>query len=67
MTDIDYTGSRALREVLDELDADWHPFAMARAGDRVREELRSGRTRQRIGEDRSSPTSTAAVPGALRG
>jgi sulfate permease, SulP family len=43
MTDIDYTGTRALRRVLDELHRDGIEVAMARAGSHLRQGLvRSG-------------------------
>lgn len=62
MTDIDYTGILALREVLDELDAEEIEFAVARAGSRVREELaRAGLTPSRIPESRFFPDVDAAV------
>ena len=50
MSDIDYTGSRSFREVLDELDRDHVSFAIARAGERVRKNLARGGLLQRIGE-----------------
>ena len=68
MSDIDYTGALALREVLDELDAAGIEFAIARAGARVRDELRrAGLTPQRIPENRFFPDVDAAVTGAVRG
>ena len=39
LTDVDYTGILAIREVLDELDADGIRFGIARASARVRAEL----------------------------
>ena len=43
MTDIDYTGAHALRQLLDQLDSSGVSFAMARANDTVRRDLaRSG-------------------------
>ncbi len=62
MTDIDYTGAVALRELLDELDALGIRFAVARAGARVQGELaRAGVTPARIAEDRFFPDVDAAV------
>jgi high affinity sulfate transporter 1 len=52
MSDIDYTGSRALSEALDELDRNHITFAVARAGEHVRESFARGGLLQRIGEDR---------------
>jgi high affinity sulfate transporter 1 len=51
MSDIDYTGSRVLAEVLDELDHDHIAFAFARAGGHVRESLRRSGLEARIGSD----------------
>lgn len=52
MSDIDYTGSAALRQVLDGLDQAHISFAVARAGERVRRSLAKSGLLQRIGEDR---------------
>ncbi len=51
MTDIDFTGSRALGRVLDELDRDHVTLAVARAGQHVRESLTRSGLLARIGED----------------
>jgi MFS superfamily sulfate permease-like transporter len=51
MSDVDYTGSRALRETLDKLDRDHIVFAVARAGEHMRESLSRSGLLQRIGED----------------
>jgi len=51
MSDVDYTGSRALRETLDKLDRDHIVFAVTRAGEHVRESLSRSGLLQRIGED----------------
>ena len=51
MSDIDYTGSQALRQVLDELDRDHIAFAVARAGEHVRESLSRSGLLARIGDD----------------
>ena len=62
MTDIDYTGVLALREVLDELGAAGIQFAVARAGARVQDELaRAGLSPQRLAGDRFFPDVDAAV------
>jgi high affinity sulfate transporter 1 len=61
MGDIDFTGSRVLGEVLDELDADGVDFALARAGDRVRAALRRAGLEARIGADHFFPSVDAAV------
>ncbi len=62
MSDIDYTGMAALRELLDELDTRGLQFALARAGERVRAELtRAGLTPKRIPENRLFPDVDAAV------
>jgi len=51
MSDLDYTGSRALAEVLDGLDRDRIDFAVARAGGHAREGLRRSGLLARIGDD----------------
>ena len=51
MTDLDYTGSRALAEVLDELDREHIAFAVARAGSHAHESLRRSGLLERIGEE----------------
>ena len=61
MSDIDYTGSRALRRILDELDEQQIEFAVARAGRRLREGMRRSGVLMRIGEDRFFPSVDAAV------
>jgi sulfate permease, SulP family len=66
MSDIDYTGSRSLREVLDYLDGAHISFAVARAGGRVRRGLARSSLLQRIGEDRFFASVDAAVVG-MRG
>ncbi|MGO9752315.1 MAG: SulP family inorganic anion transporter [Solirubrobacteraceae bacterium] len=52
MTDLDYTGSRALSEALDYLDRNHVTFAVARAGAHVRRSLARSGLLQRIGEHR---------------
>jgi MFS superfamily sulfate permease-like transporter len=62
LSDIDYTGVRALSGALDELDSAGIGFAVARAGSHVRAELhRAGLSPQRIPEDRLFPNVDAAV------
>ncbi len=61
MSDIDFTGSRTLAEVLDELDADHIDFAVARAGAHVRKGLRRSGLEARIGSDHFFPAVDAAV------
>ena len=61
MSDIDYTGSRALREVLDELDRDQIVVAIARAGEHLRLGLSRAGLMQRIGEDHFFASVDAAV------
>jgi len=51
MTDIDYTGSRSLREIVDRLQRDHISFAVARAGEHARNSLVRSGLLQRIGED----------------
>jgi high affinity sulfate transporter 1 len=51
MHDLDYTGARALREVLDELGRDRIAFAIARVGQTARDGLRRSGLLTRIGED----------------
>ena len=52
MSDIDFTGSRALTRVLDDLDHRHLAFAVARAGDSVRRSLARTGLEERIGEER---------------
>jgi SulP family sulfate permease len=61
MTDIDYTGSRALRQTLDQLDRDGITFAMARTSDHVRANLARSGLLQRIGDDHLYPSVDEAV------
>jgi sulfate permease, SulP family len=62
MSDIDYTGAAALREVLDHLKRDGIEFAIARAGDHVHDGLiRAGLTPALIPPDRFFPDVDAAV------
>jgi SulP family sulfate permease len=50
MSDVDFTGSRALSHVLDDCDRHQVTFGVARAGDHARDMLRRGGLVQRIGE-----------------
>ena len=61
MSDIDYTGSRALRVVLDELEKDHIGLAVARAGAHLHEGLARGGLVDRIGADHFFPSVDAAV------
>jgi len=61
MSDVDYTGSRALGEVLDELDHDHVEFAVARAGEHLRECLQRAGLFTRIGENHFFPSVGEAV------
>ena len=51
MTDIDYTGACALRQMLDQLDHSGVSFTMARTNETVRVGLARSRLLARIGED----------------
>jgi sulfate permease, SulP family len=61
MSDVDYTGAEALSDALDRLDAERVEFAVARAGNSLREELRRSGLEQRIGEDHFFPSVDRAV------
>ena len=71
MSDLDYTGARTLRVILDELDAEGVAFALARAGARVQESLRDSGLLERIGESNlyhsvdEAVLSLATPPGLL--
>ena len=65
MSDLDYTGARSLHEALDDLDCKHISFAIARAGEHVRDSLTRSGLLQRIGEDRLFPSVDEAVT-ALR-
>jgi sulfate permease, SulP family len=51
MTDLDYTGARVLRQLLDPLDSSGASFAMARTSKTVRTGLARSGLLARIGED----------------
>jgi MFS superfamily sulfate permease-like transporter len=61
MNDIDYTGARSLSDALDYLGSAGIGFAIARAGNFMRDELRRAGLAQRIGEDRFFPAVDEAV------
>ena len=61
MGDIDYTGCRALKEVLDELDHDQIAFAVARAGSHAHESMGRSGLLSRIREDHFFPSVDEAV------
>jgi MFS superfamily sulfate permease-like transporter len=61
MSDLDYTGSRALAEILDELDHEHIAFAVARAGGHACDGLRRSGLLARIGEDHLFASVDAAV------
>jgi sulfate permease, SulP family len=61
MSDIDYTGARSLRQVLDELDRRHVRFAVARAGERVQGSLVRAGLVERIGESRFFASVNEAV------
>jgi sulfate permease, SulP family len=61
MSDVDFTGSRAMGHVLDECDRAHVAFGLARAGDHLRDTLRRSGLLQRIGEDHLYPSVNEAV------
>jgi MFS superfamily sulfate permease-like transporter len=61
MSDVDFTGSKALGHVLDSCDRAHVAFGMARAGDHLHDILQRGGLAQRIGENRFYPNVDAAV------
>jgi MFS superfamily sulfate permease-like transporter len=65
MSDIDYTGSRTLRRVLDELDRDGVEVAVSRAGAHVRQGLARSGLLERIGDAHFYPSVDKAIT-ALR-
>jgi sulfate permease, SulP family len=52
MSDIDFTGTRALRDLMDQLDGRGLNFAVARAGDHLRGNLQRAGLAARIGDER---------------
>ncbi len=63
MSDLDFTGSQALGQVLDTLERDRISFAVARAGQHLRDNLARSGLQARIGEDRFYPSVDEAVTG----
>jgi sulfate permease, SulP family len=61
MTDVDFTGSRALGRVLDACARKHIVFGVARASDHLRETLQRGGLLERIGEERFFSTVNEAV------
>jgi high affinity sulfate transporter 1 len=61
MSDIDFTGTRALRQVLTLCEHDGIAFGIARAGVHLHDSLRRSGLAERIGEDHFFPTVDAAV------
>ncbi len=61
MSDIDYTGARALARTLDDLDQRHITFGIARAGSRLRRGLARSGLLDRIGEGRLYPSAGEAV------
>ena len=61
LNDIDYTGVRALSDVLDQLSDTGIRFAIARAGRTLHEELRRAGIAERIGENHFFPAVDEAV------
>jgi sulfate permease, SulP family len=67
MSDIDFTGSRALGQVLHACERDHVAFGVARADAHVRETLRRSGLETRIGEDRFFATVDGAVTALAAG
>jgi MFS superfamily sulfate permease-like transporter len=65
MTDLDFTGSQALREVLSELSQRQIAFAIARAGERVQTSLARSGLLARIGPERLYSSVEGAVTAGL--
>ncbi|MGO9910241.1 MAG: sodium-independent anion transporter [Acidimicrobiales bacterium] len=61
MSDIDYTGSRALRRVLDELTRDGIEVAVSRAGSHLRQGLVRSGLFERIGAAHFYPSVDKAI------
>jgi MFS superfamily sulfate permease-like transporter len=61
MSDLDFTGARALGQLLDRCEREHVDFGIARAGDHVRRSLEHSGLMQRIGLDHCFPTVGAAV------
>jgi len=67
MSDVDFTGSRALSQVLDTCDREHVTFGVARAGDHAREMFRRSGLADRIGESHFYPSVNEAVTGLTPG
>lgn len=63
MSDLDYTGSRVLGQILDQLEKGQLRFVVARAGEHVRTSLARSGLLDRIGADHLYPSVNAAVIG----
>jgi sulfate permease, SulP family len=61
MNDIDFTGSRALKEVLDDFSRDHIAFGVARASASLRASMKRSGLLAQIGEDHFFPTVDGAV------
>jgi sulfate permease, SulP family len=61
MTDLDFTGARALGRVLDRCERDHITFALARAGDHVQKSLQRSGLAARIGTDHFFQSADEAV------
>ena len=61
MSDVDFTGSRALADVLEACEREHVAFGVARAGDHVREILRRSGLAERIGASHFYPSVDEAV------
>jgi MFS superfamily sulfate permease-like transporter len=66
MTDLDYTGTRALSQVIDHCERAHVDFGIARAGDRVRRSMDRSGLLQRIGIDHCFSTVDEAVTALMR-
>ena len=67
MSDLDFTGARALGRVLSACERDHITFALARTGEHLGRALRRSGLTARIGEDRFYPSVDEAVVALTRG
>ena len=67
MSDVDFTGSRALADVLTACEREHVAFGVARAGDHVREILRRSGLEERIGASHFYPSVDEAVTALASG
>ena len=67
MSDVDFTGSRALSQVLDTCERGHVTFGVARAGDHAREMFRRSGLTHRIGESHFYPSVNEAVTDLMAG